>query len=251
MYRSLEAFRQMAVESVSRAQPAYRLSARHCFPHQDEALVCRWTELIDEQVGELTEERTPASKHSSRCWTLSCPTTPNCPARRRFDQPNKKASGSFRRLQYPGFNPGSAKLLEKFNLIGVEPADPTASRQLLRSASQPEAPSCPALLVLEEADKHLQMCATLIKAQDQEDSRICTRTGRHLHQPLQRQPPNLQNISRGSRCAALRKAGRWWIWITAVWNYGRPAMSALLMSLPCGRCSTPAVMSTGPRRQDV
>ena len=162
--------------------------------------------LIDEQVGDLTEERDTSLAAFIEMLDTELPDDAKLP--RHEDGSinlNKKASGSIRlgTKQYPGFNPGSAKqLLEKFNLIGVEPTDPTGKPSVDKKylTAWGHNPVVRPYLSWKKADKHLQMCATLIKAQDQEDGRIYARfnqtgtfTGRYSSST-----PNLQNIPRGA-----------------------------------------------------
>jgi DNA polymerase-1 len=115
---------------------------------------------------------------------------------------NKKSTKDAEGNKIPaGFNPGSsAQLLDVFKKIGIEPKDrtgkPSVNQQLL--ADYKEYQIIRTYLVWKKADKHLQMCKTLIKHQ-QEDGRIYARfnqsgtfTGRYSSST-----PNLQNIPRG------------------------------------------------------
>jgi len=100
-----------------------------------------------------------------------------------------------------GFNPGSSQqLLIAFQAIGIEPKDkfgkPSVNQVLL--ADYKEQSIIRSYLSWKKADKHLQMCKTLIKHQ-QEDGRIYARfnaqgtlTGRYSSSN-----PNMQNIPRG------------------------------------------------------
>lgn len=162
--------------------------------------------LIDEQVSDLTEERDSSLSSFIEMLDTELPETDKLP--RNEDGTinlNKKTSGSVRlgTKVFAGFNPGSSKqLLERFRLIGVEPCDPTGKPSVDKkymtkwrhnSVVEP-------YLSWKRADKHLQMCQTLIKAQDMEDERIYARfnqtgtfTGRYSSST-----PNLQNVPRGA-----------------------------------------------------
>jgi DNA polymerase I-like protein with 3'-5' exonuclease and polymerase domains len=98
---------------------------------------------------------------------------------------------------YAGFNPGSSQqLMTYFNAIDVDPRDPKGKPSVDKKflAAFRHRPVVNTYLQWKRADKHLQMCATLIKAQ-QEDGRIYARfnqtgtfTGRYScvagHTPL-------------------------------------------------------------------
>ena len=116
---------------------------------------------------------------------------------------NKKTTGSVRlgTKVYAGFNPGSSKqLLEAFSKIGIDPVDPTGKPSVDKKylASYGARSVVKQYLSWKRSDKHLQMCKTLIDAQ-QENGRIYARfnqtgtfTGRYSSSG-----PNLQNVPRG------------------------------------------------------
>ena len=117
---------------------------------------------------------------------------------------NKTTKGSIRlgTKVYAGFNPGSSvQLLKYFKAIDVTPTDPAGKPSVDKKylASFAHIPVVAQYLSWKRADKHLQMCKTLIDAQ-QEDGRIYARfnqtgtfTGRYSSSS-----PNLQNIPRGA-----------------------------------------------------
>ena len=117
---------------------------------------------------------------------------------------NKTTKGSIRlgTKVYAGFNPGSSvQLLKYFKAIDVTPTDPAGKPSVDKKylASYAHIPVVAQYLSWKRADKHLQMCKTLIDAQ-QEDGRIYARfnqtgtfTGRYSSSS-----PNLQNIPRGA-----------------------------------------------------
>ena len=100
-----------------------------------------------------------------------------------------------------GFNPGSSQqLLTAFQAVGIEPKDkfgkPSVNQVLL--ADYKDQSIIRSYLSWKRADKHLQMCKTLIKHQ-QDDGRIYARfnaqgtfTGRYSSSN-----PNMQNVPRG------------------------------------------------------
>ena len=117
---------------------------------------------------------------------------------------NKTTKGSIRlgTKVYAGFNPGSSvQLLKYFKAIDVTPTDPAGKPSVDKKylASFAHIPVVAQYLSWKRADKHLQMCKTLIDAQ-QEDGRIYARfnqtgtfTGRYSSSS-----PNLQNLPRGA-----------------------------------------------------
>ena len=118
---------------------------------------------------------------------------------------NKKTEGNL--LQgtkiYAGFNSSSSpQLLARFNAIGINPVDrygkPTVNKDVL--AKWNHHPVIIPYLSWKKADKAVQMCKTLVKAQNPDDQRIYARfnqtgtfTGRYSSSG-----PNLQNVPRGA-----------------------------------------------------
>jgi len=117
---------------------------------------------------------------------------------------NKVTRGSVRlgTKVMAGFNPGSSQqILKYFNAVEIEPKDPTGKASVDKKflAAHRHRPLVGTYLQWKRADKHIQMCATLIKAQE-DDGRIRARfnqtgtfTGRYSSSS-----PNLQNIPRGA-----------------------------------------------------
>lgn len=161
--------------------------------------------IIDEQMVELAEERDTSLAAFIEMLDTELPEDAKLP---RLEDGrinlNKKTSGSVRlgTKVFAGFNPGSAKqLLDKFALIGITPADPTGKASVDKKWMREwgHIPLIQQYLAWKRCDKYLQMCGTLIKAQDQEDQRIYARfnqtgtfTGRYSSSM-----PNLQNVPRG------------------------------------------------------
>ena len=92
----------------------------------------------------------------------------------------------------------SAQLLDVFKKIGIEPKDrtgkPSVNQQLL--ADYKEYQIIRTYLVWKKADKHLQMCKTLIKHQ-QEDGRIYARFNQTVRlQAVTTAAPNLRTFQR-------------------------------------------------------
>jgi DNA polymerase-1 len=116
---------------------------------------------------------------------------------------NKVTRGSVRlgTKVYAGFNPGSStQILKYFNAIDIDPRDPTGKPSVDKKFLAAFAHRNVVRIYLQwkRADKHLQMCKTLIEAQ-QDDGRIYARfnqtgtfTGRYSSSG-----PNLQNLPRG------------------------------------------------------
>ena len=168
--------------------------------------------IIDEQVQDLMEERDSSLAAFIEMLDTELPEDEKLP---RLEDGsinlNKKTSGSVRlgTKVFAGFNPGSSQqLLKNLKLIGIEPADPTGKpsvdKKYMRSWGH--SPVVQNYLAWKRCDKHLQMCQTLIKAQDPETGRIHARfnqtgtfTGRYSSSS-----PNLQNIPRGLMRYAFR-----------------------------------------------
>lgn len=161
--------------------------------------------FIDDHVRDLQEERDSSLSSFIELLDTDLPETDKLP--RNEDGSinlNKKTSGSVRlgTKVYAGFNPGSSKqLLEKLKLIGVEPTNPAGKPSVDKKfmAQWRHLPVVQSYLGWKKSDKHIQMCQTLIKAQDPEDARIYARfnqavtfTGRYSSSS-----PNLQNVPRG------------------------------------------------------
>lgn len=149
---------------------------------------------------------------------------------------NKKTTGSVRlgTKVFAGFNPGSSQqLLARFKEIGIEPCDPRGKPSVDKKflASYTSRSVIKQYLSWKRADKHLQMCKTLIDAQ-QEDGRIYARfnqtgtfTGRYSSSgPTCRTSPAGICVTASPH----RKAESWWIWTTAGWSFG-----------PCARRASP------------
>ena len=162
--------------------------------------------LIDDQVTDLIDERDTSLASFIEMLDTDLPETDKLP--RNDDGSinlNKKTSGSVRlgTKKFAGFNPGSSKqLLDKFTAIGVEPCDPMGKASVDKKymTKWRHNPVVEPYLSWKRADKHLQMCQTLIKAQDPDDGRIHARfnqtgtfTGR-----FSSSSPNLQNVPRGA-----------------------------------------------------
>jgi DNA polymerase-1 len=116
---------------------------------------------------------------------------------------NKVTRGSVRlgTKVFAGFNPGSStQILKYFNAIDIDPRDPrgkpSVDKKFLAAFAHRNVVNI--YLQWKRADKHLQMCKTLIEAQ-RDDGRIYARfnqtgtfTGRYSSSG-----PNLQNLPRG------------------------------------------------------
>ena len=129
-----------------------------------------------------------------------------------------------------------AQLLDVFKKIGIEPKDrtgkPSVNQQLL--ADYKEYSIIRTYLVWKKADKHLQMCKTLIKHQ-QEDGRIYAASIKRVRLPaVTAAALNLQNIPRGElRYAFTAPGGRELVnLVTPVWNWWGCAQSAWPMRRP-------------------
>ena len=146
------------------------------------------------------------------------------------------------------------QLLKNLKLIGIEPADPTGKPSVDKKYMRQwgHSPVVQNYLAWKRCDKHLQMCQTLIKHQD-ETGRIHARfnqtgtfTGRYGNSS-----PNLQNIPRGLMRYAFRVTeGRALVDL----DYGgmelRAACSDRIADDPAMReVFNSAVMSTGPQPQ--
>ena len=165
---------------------------------------------------------------------------------------NKTTKGSIRlgTKVYAGFNPGSSvQLLKYFKAIDVTPTDPAGKPSVDKKylASFAHIPVVAQYLSWKRADKHLQMCKTLIDAQ-QDDGRIYARfnqtgtfTGRYSSSS-----PNLQNIPRGALryCFSVPEGRALVDWTTAVWSFELSVLRGLPMSLGCVRRSTMAATFT-------
>lgn len=164
--------------------------------------------LIDEQVAELTETRDSAhgafiEELDAELQSYGAEKLPRNPGEDTINL-NKVTKGSIRlgTKVYAGFNPGSSvQLLKYFKDIDITPTDPegkpSVNKNYLTAYSHRHVVQT--YLQWKRADKHLQMCQTLIDAQ-QEDGRIYARfnqtgtfTGRYSSSS-----PNLQNIPRGA-----------------------------------------------------
>jgi DNA polymerase-1 len=164
-------------------------------------------ELLDEQVEELIETRDTslAAFIEELDGELQSAGVDGLPRHEdgSFNL-NKTTRGSVRlgTKVYAGFNTGSAQqVLRYFNAIGIDPRDPSGKPSVDKKylALYKGRSVVDIYLQWKRADKHLQMCKTLIDAQ-QEDGRIYARfnpggtfTGRYSSSG-----PNLQNLPRGA-----------------------------------------------------
>ena len=163
---------------------------------------------MDEQVAELIETRDSSlgafiEELDAELQSFGAEKLPRNPGEDTINL-NKTTKGSIRlgTKVYAGFNPGSSvQLLKYFKDIDVTPTDPAGKPSVDKKylAIYRHRHVVETYLNWKRADKHLQMCQTLIDAQ-QDDGRIYARfnqtgtfTGRYSSSS-----PNLQNIPRGA-----------------------------------------------------